>query len=1529
MNRLDFLRRFGTYSLAGALILHSSISFADDTEVFFGGPQSSQGIKPNVLFLLDNSGSMAWRLDADSTNLNGTPSRINVLKDSFHDIITNTSGVNVGVMVLNARNDYGNTRTIYPVEYIENPIGVSIAATPEILASADDATRISSSTTTDIASPTLIMGRVAGAGSITRSLGSGSTYSNNNTSYYIKSDHSCSVKIATERDNCDAGSKTTLNARSGSSGQTGLFLFRNLNIPAGSTNISAMLTITPSSSNGSKPGFRIALENTKTPAAYNDATIITDRIFNSTTLSGTSAETGTSKLPTNSWTANAPFVLNISDEIKALLNGAAPTNSPIADLGLQLRSTNDRDYNYHVGDHLSAPTLTIAYTPPATTSRSTGLRFQNVGIPQGANITSARIDFVAAGSDDRPVTFNVTAENTGDANPFSTGEDFSARTSRTTARSWSPSEWRTENPPIHVEGPSVLDQVQTVVNNSNWCGNNAMAFFFEPTAGDGSRTTHSFDGQSALRPVLRITYSGGENGCFKPQFETRITAPKNDGREYTTESCNRWGCSTSSTVAVSESNMSLNSSTTTYVAARYENTPVVQGATVEKAEVIITRAGGSDAATVDVSVHNAGNSAELTVSNNNISNRATTGSFSCNLSGEQTICQNPTLTTALKNLFARSDWKDGNAMTIVLKSAAKKNYSIAAYDSSPGDSIRLRLKLGSGGMGTNYRTVRTHVDNLVTGMTASGGTPIVPSMHEAALYLSQKYHRGGNASPITNACQATHLVVLTDGKPEGADSSVQSDIAAKAGSCANVANLADAKCGVELARWLATTDQSTFEGDNYINTHTVGFALNARPGAEGTAIRKFLADMATAGGGGSYSAENATDLSKAFNQILQQVLATDTTFVSATAPVNTFNRQDHKDELYFSLFRPATTDRWAGNLKRYRMKTSGGAAWIVDRDDSPAIDANTGLFRSDARSWWTTGNDGNSVIEGGAAKRLTNPNTRKLLTNVSNGTALTEIKESNTELTAAMLGAATFGDERANLINYIRGYDANNATVVRQAMGDPIHATPSVVSYGCADSNCTSERQTAIVGTNEGFVQLFDTNTGDEQSAFMPKELLPNIKRLRANAAIGTNAHIYGMDNSVTVWSNDANGDGSISGSGEFVYAYATMGRGGNSIYALNITSPTSPSLMWSKTKGDSGFSKLGQTWSAPVKAKMKVGNTITDVLIFGGGYNPAQDSYTTRTVDDQGNDLFIVNARTGSLIWSASGAGISMQYSVPSKVKVTSLEVSNGTAQINPQGLVEQIFVGDMGGQVWRFRVNNGASGTALVSGNVFADLGGGGAADNRRFYHEPELALVAVENQLNLTVSIGSGFRGHPLNKAIDDRFYSMRTTELDGASTTLTESTLYDATALVSATAAQRQVLLQRPGWYIRLTRTGEKVMSNALAIDGVLYFNTYEPKTDQSSCSATQGISYAYRVNLLDGTAVNTTRYSTTKGASLPSNPQLFCQGDTCWAYNDPSNLINLPPPCPPGEECKPECQAGEACAVDVSAKSRLYWTDEED
>ncbi len=1579
MKRLNQLRVFAASALVSTLIFSGALAHADDTEVFFGGPAIDDSIKPNVFFILDNSGSMAWRLDRDNTPTHAShgPARMTVLKEAFSEILNTTSGVNIGVMALNSRTDFYQDRLVYPVEYISSALGISSLA-PEILASTDDASRIGN--TTNVASPTLVMGNINSHANntVVRDLGSNSSYSNDNSSYYLKGNYSCSVKIGTDRDHCDTGTKTMLNARS-NSGQTGLFLFRNLNIPAGANIVSATLTITPANTQRNSPDLTVALENSKAPTAINDATPITDRDISISKAFRSNA------LP--NWAAGTPFEIDVKSGLLDELKERAPANDPISDLVLQLRSTSNSDYNYYVGDHAQAPVLSVVYSNITNSTRTTGLRFQNVAIPQGATITSARLDFVAAGSDDRPVTFEVAAQIAADAAPFSTTEDFTTRT-KTSAVTWTPQEWRTESPPAYLEGPSVISQVQQVVNNTAWCGNNAMAFFIRPISGEGSRTTYSVDG-SSLRPVLRVTYSGGDNGCLQPVLEARVVSSKNDARQ------------SGNTVTLNGNTLRLDRNAT--VAARFENLPILRNAQVLESQVIVTRSGTSGSSDITIHIEDSANSAELQARNNNLSNRDTYIGPSCSLSGEQTICSGTALNTELQKVFAKSSWNDGNALTVLLKASSSSNndYTTHAFDSSPAQAIKLRLKLSDGSLGSNVRTVKQHVNGLVQQMNANGGTPIVPALYDAARYLSEKHGSPsvfGMESPITSACQPTHLVLLTDGKPEGTSTTATNGIRSMTGTtCSNSGiGYSDELCARELVRWLASEDQSSFEGDNFITTHTVGFALNARSASESAQIQKFLRDLATEGKGSFYTADDAATLADSFSKIIQEVLATDTTFVSASAAVNTFNRQDNKDEVYFSLFRPSETNRWPGNLKRYRMAADKGHIWLVDADNTPAIDTNSGFFKSEARSFWSEQKDGSNVAAGGAASRLPTSGTRKLITNVdSNSNALSNIAIDNTALTQEKLNV-TNSTDRANLINYIRGSDLGTPARDRKALGDPLHSTPTLITYACNAYNeqnvCTDEDQSAIIGTNEGFVHMFNTTTGEEQFAFMPEVLLPNIRQLRENArSTSANPRLYGMDNTVTVWANDANGNGVIYGGknpnnpekeleltepneNEFVYAYATMGRGGSDIYALDITDRDEPALLWKIQGGvTAGFERLGQTWSAPVKTKINAGGVVTDVLIFGGGYDPNQDNVNVRTEDNRGNALYIVDAKTGTRIWSASSASghtqtlSQMRYGIPSRVSIIGLQADKvtGEAVVDPEGLAGQIFVGDMGGQVWRFHINNGESGSALISpagaggSGVFADVGGSEPEVARRFYHEPELALLTVNGEKRLTVNIGSGYRGHPLNDVIEDRFYSFRTNLVKGINADidtaaarfvdddpeqdtspeipLTESALYDATNNAAQTDNEAATTIAKDinGWMIQFTRAGEKVLNRPLIADGMVLFSTYQPQKNTTLCQATVGATRAYTVMLGDATGLNADRFIESKASSLPPNPQIYCAGNSCWVYHDPSELVPLPD-IDGGEQdactnsANPEkcrCDRNPSC-IWMPPSPRLYWIDEE-
>lgn len=1517
--RLTAFHRLALSTVSSLLVLHSAVSFADDTEIFFGGSAIDDSVRPNVLFILDNSGSMQWRTGSNNDPSGTEKSRLQILKESFSSIISNAGAINAGIMVLNARSEYASTRMVYPVTNIDDTLDdtVPIISAPTIQLSGDDATQ-----RTDIASNAsiddsdLLMGKI---GVTTVVPLKPFKVLAGDDAFFIKpsggADYSCRMNKPSRPSNPVCINKDTndINIGSGSDKYTSplratsLLYFRDLKNTDGSTipaaaasdpSFSATLELRPNTTNAIKPSIQIKIERNKTPAALNDNNTVGSRTFLPAVT-----------ITPDSWHSSQGAQVNITQIIKDLMN---IDGLPLKDVLISLRATNSGDYTFCARNCTYAPSIKINYTTTATTfeTRSGALRFQDVGIPRGATITSARLNFAPSSTSTDDITFIVKAEKPtdGDADIF-TASNILSRPKTTALTTWTPANWTNVSPPVHIDGPDVTRQVQELVNLSSWCGNNAMAFFIEPTVGSGTRIAHSIDGAPGLQPTLTVTYSGGSGGCLNPIIEASINKPKNDAYQLANGAVTLGG----TTLPITGNRL----------AGRFEGIPIVQAGKVIDAKLVLTPANtvsGSSLA-ANVSLEDASNSSAFSTDNNNLSGRALTSAESCLLNDWTTaipaVCGGATLTAAVQRIVDKTSWAAGNAITALVVPSATSSLEAQAYESNPAQSLKLRLKVRSGDLISSNYTVRQHLNSLVQAMYSGSGTPIVPTMSEAANYL--RGSRSGFDSPITSACQTTHLVVLTDGQANGngAQTAIKSLIGA---TCTGDSTDTNEQCGRSLAKWMGITDQSTGTGDNFITTHTIGFALGAN-----TQAKTFLSDMSREGKGGAYTAENASQLTEAFNKILQDVLSVDTTFVSPGATVNQFNRQSNKNEVYFALFKPSDKDRWIGNLKRYALNSQAGDI-ILDADSVGAINPSTGFFKDTARSFWTTGDDGNNTALGGVAKQLPSAGSRKAYTYIGSSPANEVnlnvsnylLKSENIGISNSALGVA--GDtERLALINWLRGDDNGQP---RGAIGDPLHSIPRLVTYKCntfTDATftaCSSEEQSVFVGTNEGFVHAFDTRTGIEQMAFMPEELLPNIKALKANETSTTaKPRKYGMDNTVVTWANDANGNGVIYGGrnpsnpvallsglnpGEFVYAYASMGRGGRSLYSLNVTDIANPKMRWYITPNTPGFSKLGQTWSTPVVTKIKVGSVDTPVLVFAGGYDDEQDKIeilnrkkaegstaeSDRAEDSHGNALYIVNAVTGQLIWSASTASSNspalahqqltkMRYSMPSSIRVI---------DINRDGLADQFFVGDMGGQVWRFFIKNGNtvdalispldSGTGTTDDGVFANII---AADSgtetttqkqaklRRFYNEPDVSLLTVNAGKSLIVSIGSGYRGHPLDTKTDDRFYSFRTPIINtnAPHTIITESNMYDATlnllqegSASEKTAAAAEFAKSYGGWYIRLENDGEKVLSDATTFAGKIYFNTYEPNSQSanSSCKAVQGTGRSYATNLFDATPV---------------------------------------------------------------------------
>lgn len=537
---------------------------------------------------------------------------------------------------------------------------------------------------------------------------------------------------------------------------------------------------------------------------------------------------------------------------------------------------------------------------------------------------------------------------------------------------------------------------------------------------------------------------------------------------------------------------------------------------------------------------------------------------------------------------------------------------------------------------------------------------------------------------------------------------------------------------------------------------------------------------------------------------------------------------------------------WAGNLKRYKVLTSGANAGAFGAADGSTLVYNTdGSFRAGTKDLWNSiavynnrsYNDGGIIGLGGAYSRLPMPISgqtenltvtpkqyefaaapdalRKLYTDVSatggatlagagNGANLLRIPEGPlpaTGVPAYVLGK--FGNQttlqdmpllaKQKLLNYL-GYSVPldaTATALpttlalspapHVAMGGSIHSFPVQLTYSGtldASGNLTSTRsQSILYGTMEGGLHIVDSETGKEQMVFVPAELLRNSVASKAlvKGEADINAPQAGLDGA---WVADSlyTAQKSSSPSTDSVVkarkmnVYGGLRMGGESYYGLDVLDPDTPKFLFRVGRDQSDFSRMGQSWSKPVLANIRHNNVIKRVMIVGGGYdqcyeNPRfslgatvantdfPDATCNNKSEAQGNAVYVIDADTGARLWWASSTGAStnnanMTHSIVSRIS---------TIDRDSDGLVDHLYFGDLGGQVFRADLNNTAGTTTANFGkrvvrlaNLATTTAGAALADgkNPRFYEAPTVTIHDQGATTFMLIGLASGNRSTPLD-------------------------------------------------------------------------------------------------------------------------------------------------------------------------------------
>lgn len=772
----------------------------------------------------------------------------------------------------------------------------------------------------------------------------------------------------------------------------------------------------------------------------------------------------------------------------------------------------------------------------------------------------------------------------------------------------------------------------------------------------------------------------------------------------------------------------------------------------------------------------------------------------------------------------------------------------------------------------------------------SGTLTPVPDRDKTAEDAAGKY-----ISPFTQSCQKAYIILITDGDPTN---DTNADTAARIAGLAGIAaknsgsfsGYTDSSYLDELAGWMHTHDvYAGKSGNQTVVTYTIGFGSGIS--ASG---KQLLLDTAKKGTGwvsgsntGYYTADDADQLTSSIQAAIIDALSTTTSFVAPALSVNSFNSLFNRDEVYYAVFKPATTVLWDGNIKKYTLCNDLSATpsctygELVDYNGNAAVDITTKRIKDTAQSYWPVPStaDGNVVNSGGSGGNIPLPTARKFytytggyaadgrtptgLTNLSAGANAVSI--GNAALTSTLLSAVD-AIERDKIIYWMLGYDTSDvrfndptlypfdpttatpAVGFRWRMSDPMHSRPVAVTYGGTSANPIVK---LVVGSNDGTLHMINENTGVEEWAFVPGELLSAQRTLMVNAQ---GDHLWGMDGTPTFDIRDQSvvggvtvdiPDGIIDPSiGDYVHAYMGMRRGGRNIYALDLT-PTSkltsasavggvvPKLLWVIHGGTTtGYDSLGDTWSKPsvttVRFATGVGSgtsaqsALKKVLMFGGGYNVTSDNVLPAPAVSVSNAIFMADPATGERLWWASGAASTadlkltgMDYPIPSDLALMDANGDNAT---------DRIYVGDVSGQLWRIDLSPvlAKNTNAGSSGHRLADIGcsvgtrptcaGTPLQDRRKFFYPPDVAQIKdsiyeATQPIHDLVTIGSGDREDPIDnittlltpsqEAVHNRIYAFRdyntfALTTGGAisyTTTFTDANLYDATsnALQNATTA----------------------------------------------------------------------------------------------------------------------------------------------
>ncbi|MDI1246651.1 MAG: PilC/PilY family type IV pilus protein [Rhodoferax sp.] len=593
------------------------------------------------------------------------------------------------------------------------------------------------------------------------------------------------------------------------------------------------------------------------------------------------------------------------------------------------------------------------------------------------------------------------------------------------------------------------------------------------------------------------------------------------------------------------------------------------------------------------------------------------------------------------------------------------------------------------------------------------------------------------------------------------------------------------------------------------------------------------------GRGKYFSAKEPTSLATGLSDALDAIRTI--TGTAAAAATSSLQPVQGDNDIYVGQF---TSNTWSGDVSSYKIDPSTGVIAPIATWSAQALLDN--LTYTDRKIYY--------AVSAGNLKLFNDSNlsSDSLQSYFSNFCSKTGASGSSAPTQCSTLSTSdqTIANTSANLVNYLRG--AKTYAVYRSrdhVLGDVVNASPLFVGkpsfkyvengYATFAANASGRTAMVYVAANDGMLHVFDRVTGAERWAYVPKPVLPNLYKLADTGY--SSSHFPMLDGSPVM------GDIYVSGAWKTILL-GGMNAGGRSYYALDVTDPTAPKMLWEFSDAN-----LGLTFGNPIITKKSDG---TWVVVFASGYNNVSPG-------DGNGHLFVVNANTGAKILDiptySSGTTAVGSTAAPSGLAKINAYISSDQSNV-----AELIYGGDLLGNVWRFDINSMVA--PYLSSMLLAQLKVGSTP--QPITTKPALAEISYSGTKVKTIYIGTGkYLGtSDLADTSTQTIYALKDTRSSTGLGNVRSATdpagnaMMVAQTATNTTSASLGNIVQvtassvnwntKSGWYVDLPGAGERVNIAPHLVLSTLFVGTNTPKTDACTVG---GTSMLYQLDINNGGA----------------------------------------------------------------------------